>query len=129
MDEHPGDTLGKRFLTFWGALSAIAAVALLLALYRFALPSDDQERDGGAGEVRQATAESVRAAQKKEFNTVAEVEAGKVRIPADAAIPYAATVLAASKAKPGPIMTPEGTAAKAATTHDPNVSEFEKGTK
>ncbi len=127
MDEHSGDTLGKRFLTFWGALGAIAAVAGLLALYRWVfVPNDDAVIDGGAGKVRLATAEGIRAAQRKEFNTVGEVEAGKtVRIPATAALPYAASILQAQVAKPGPIKTPEAIAADGAKVHDPNLSKFE----
>src|SRR5436190_19291338 len=100
MDEHPGDTLGKRFLTFWGALAAIAAVAILLALYRWTvIPSDKQADDGGAGARRLDTLQAVNADQHKELTTVAEVEAGKtVRIPPDTAIPYAVTVLSTQKA-------------------------------
>ena len=102
MDEHPGDTLGKRFLTFWGALAAIAAVALLLLLYRLiALPSDSQIEDGGAGAKRTETLQAVNAEQLKELTTVAEVEAGKsVRIPPVTAVPYAAKVLSQQKAAP-----------------------------
>ncbi len=133
MDEHPGDTLGKRFLTFWGALFAIAAVALLLGLYRWvALPSDDEVKDGGAGAARLKLANEVRSAQAKEYANASEVEPGKaVRIPADAAVTYAVSVLKAQKAAPGPIMTMKAQAAKAAqppTTHDPNLSQFEGAT-
>jgi hypothetical protein len=127
MEEHPGDTLGKRFLTFWGALAAIAAVALLLGLYRWiAIPSDKAVNDGGAGERRTATLLDVQAAQDKEYNTTAEVKPGEiVRLPADAAVPYAARVLAAQKATPSKIKTPAAIAAEAASVHDPNQSKFE----
>ena len=53
MDEHPGDTLGNRFLTFWGALGAIVALALILLIYRWiAVPSSGTVNDGGASNVR-----------------------------------------------------------------------------
>lgn len=133
MDEHPGDTLGKRFLTFWGALAAIAAVALLLGLYRWMiLPSDNDAADGGRGSKRLELLTATKIEQKKEVENAAEVEPGKtVRIPADAAIPYAAGVLASKKAAPSTIKTPAGIAAEAAAkaasgVHDPAVSEFEK---
>jgi hypothetical protein len=131
MDEHPGDTLGKRFLTFWGALAAIVAVAILLCLYRWILlPSDTAVNDGGAGLNRANILTGVQLEQQKELETVAEVEPGtSVRIPATAAIPYAATALAAQKAAPSSIKTPAAIAAeaeaKAKATHDPNLSKFE----
>ena len=108
MDEHPGDTLGKRFLTFWGALAAIAAVAVLLGLYRWmALPSDTQVNDGGAGAKRLDILQAVAADQQKELSTVAEVEAGKtVRIPPDKTVLYAVSVLAGQKAAPSTVKTP-----------------------
>jgi len=116
MDEHPGDTLGKRFLTFWGALAAIAAVAVLLGLYRWiALPSDNAVNDGGAGLKRLELLHAVNVEQQKEFTTAAEVEAGKtVRIPPDKAIPYAVSALAAQSAKPSAIKTPATIAREAA---------------
>lgn len=128
MDEHPGDTLGKRFLTFWGALAAIVAVALLLGLYRWwFLPSDTDANDGGAGAKRIELLTTVRTEQKKEIETAAEVEPGKtVRVPAADIIPYAATVLASKKAAPSAFKTPAAIAAEAATKHDPAVSEFDK---
>src|SRR5688500_7183143 len=115
MDEHPGDTLGKRFLTFWGALAAIVAVAALLGLYRWmVIPSDSEVNDGGAGLNRANILTGVRLEQQKEVDTVAEVTAGEfVRIPAAPAIPWAATELAAQKAAPSTIKTPAGTAAEA----------------
>lgn len=129
MDEHPGDTLGKRFLTFWGVLGAIVAVAALLGLYRLAFVNRDPG-DGGAGSTRSLTLTTITADQEKEYHTVAEVEAGKtVRLPADAVISYAATVLKTQKAAPGPIKTPDGVAKeaaeKAANSHDENLSKFE----
>ena len=131
MDEHPGDTLGNRFLTFWGALGTIVAVALLLGLYRWiAIPSANAVNDGGTGNTRLATLSLVNEAENTEYSTVAEVEAGKtVRLPADTLIPFAAKSLAMQKAAPGPLKTPEVLVreqeAKAATTHDPNLSKFE----
>jgi hypothetical protein len=118
MDEHPGDTLGKRFLTFWGALAAIAAVAVLLGLYRWiALPSDTQINDGGAGLKRLETLQTVNTEQRKELTTVAEVKPGEaVRIPPDKAIPYAVSVLAAQSAKPSAVKTP-ATLAREATAN------------
>lgn len=131
MDEHPGDTLGKRFLTFWGALAAIVAVALLLGLYRWmAIPSDAAANDGGSGAKRAAILAAVQAEQRKELETVAAVDAGKtVRVPADSILPYFTTVLTAQKASPSAIKTPAAIAAEAAAkakaTHDPNLSKFE----
>ena len=131
MQEHPGDTLGTRFLTFWGAIGAIAGVAVLLGIYRWwALPSDQAASDGGAGAARAATAAEVQTAQKKEYATIAEVEAGKtVRLPADALLSWTAGVLKAQKPAPGPVKTPEAAAReaeeKAKTEHDPNLSKFE----
>lgn len=132
MDEHPGDTLGKRFLTFWGALAAIAAVALLLGIYRWvAIPSDTVPNDGGAGEARREILSKVQAAQKSELEMAQEVEPGiSVRLPATALIPHASSVLAGQKAAAGPIKTPAAMAAEAekkasSGAHDPNLSKFE----
>lgn len=131
MDEHPGDTLGNRFLTFWGTLGTIVALALLIGLYRWiAIPSADAVNDGGTGNTRLATLSLVNETENTEYATVAVVEAGKtVRLPADAIIPFAAKTLAAQKAAPGPLKTPEAMVreqeSKAATTHDPNLSKFE----
>lgn len=121
MDEHPGDTLGKRFLTFWGALAAIAAVAVLLGLYRWiALPSDTQVNDGGAGAKRLEILQTVSAEQQKELSTVAEVKPGtEVRIPPDRAVAYAVKTLAAQPAKPSPIKTPATLAREAAANPPP----------
>ena len=115
MDEHPGDTLGKRFLTFWGALAAIVAVAALLGLYRWmALPSDNASSDGGAGKKRQDYLSSTSIAQQTELNTTAEVKAGEtVRIPPVHAISYAASVLVGQKAAPSAMKTNAALAAEA----------------
>ena len=131
MDEHPGDTLGNRFLTFWGALGTIVALALVIGLYRWiAIPSANAVNDGGTGNARLATLSFVNESENTEYAAVAEVEAGKaVRLPAEALIPFAAKTLATHKAAPGPLKTPEALVreqeAKAATTHDPNLSKFE----
>ena len=127
MEEHPGDTLGKRFLTFWGALAAIAAVALLLGLYRWiAIPSDTQVNDGGAGAKRELVTAEVKAAQEKEYRRAVEVAPGKtVELTPDDFIPHAAKLLSEQKAAPSAIMTPAAAAAKAASVHDPNLSKFE----
>ena len=116
MDEHPGDTLGKRFLTFWGALAAIVAVAALLGLYRWvALPSDGATNDGGAGKKRLDNLSATTSAQQTELMTVAEVKPGEiVRIPPASAVPYVATVLAGQKAAPSAVKTPSALAAEAA---------------
>lgn len=122
MDEHPGDTLGKRFLTFWGALAAIVAVAVLLLLYRWiALPSDTAMTDGGAGKKRLDVLTAVSMEQQKELTTVAEVKAGEtVRIPPDLAIPFAVKVLAGQKAAPSTIKTIAAQAAEAAAKEAAN---------
>jgi hypothetical protein len=133
MDEHPGDTLGKRFLTFWGALAAIVAVAVLLGLYRWiVIPSDSDANDGGAGKKRLELLTTTRIEQRKEMETAAEVEAGKsVRVPPGEVISYAAKALASQKAAASTIKTPAAIAAEAEAkaasgVHDPTVSEFEK---
>ncbi len=131
MDEHPGDTLGNRFLTFWGALGTIIALALVLGLYRWiAVPSGKAANDGGVGDARLATLSIVKEEQHLEFSKIAEVEPGKtVRLPADVLIPFVAKTLGAQKAAPSAIKTPEALVreqeSKAATTHDPNLSKFE----
>jgi hypothetical protein len=121
MDEHPGDTLGKRFLTFWGALAAIAAVAILLGLYRWiALPSDTADNDGGAGTKRLDILQAVSSEQEKELITVAEVTPGQtVRIPPTKAVPWAVSVLAAHKATPSAIKTTATLAREAAANPPP----------
>lgn len=132
MDQHPGDTFSARFLTFWGVLGAVAAAALLLGIYRWvAIPSSSAPNDGGAGETRAEVLRAVSGEQATEYNQVAEVEAGKtVRLPADAIIPYAVSVLKNQKAAPGPVKTPEAAAReqeeKAKAAHDPNLSKFEE---
>jgi hypothetical protein len=127
MEEHPGDTLGKRFLTFWGALAAIAAVALLLGFYRWiAIPSDDKVNDGGASEKRLATAREVKAAQKSEYFRSVEIQPGNsVTLTPDDFITHSAGVLAAQKPVPSAMKTPAAVAAAAAAVHDPNQSKFE----
>ncbi len=131
MDEHPGDTLGNRFLTFWGVLGTIAALALLIGLYRWiAIPSGSAVNDGGVGLARLSTLATVRQDSEAEFNKVAEVDPGKtVRVPADSILSFAAQALATKKAAPGPIKTPEALVReqeeKAKSTHDPNLSKFE----
>ena len=131
MDEHPGDTLGNRFLTFWGALGSIAALALIIALYRWiAIPDAYAVNDGGAGNVRLGILSTVTTDEAAEYSKIAEVEPGKtVRLPADLLIPFAAKSFAAQKPSPSAIKTPEAIVreqeSKAATTHDPNLSKFE----
>jgi hypothetical protein len=131
MDEHPGDTLGNRFLTFWGVLGTFAALALIIALYRWiAIPAAYTVNDGGAGDVRLGILATVKSEESAEYNKLAEVEPGKiVRLPADLVIPYAAKTLAAQKAAPSALKTPEAQIReqeeKAKTVHDPNLSKFE----
>lgn len=127
MEEHPGDTLGKRFLTFWGALAAIAAVVVLLGLYRWiAIPSDSQVNDGGAGENRAKITREVKTAQETEYHRKVEIAPGKsVELTPEDFIPHAAKILSAQKPAPTTIMTPAAAAAKAASVHDPNLSKFE----
>lgn len=131
MDEHPGDTLGNRFLTFWGALGTIAALALVLALYRWiAIPSASAVNDGGTGNNRLNILARISDEQQAEFSKSAEVEPGKtVMLPADTLIPFSANTLAAQKAVPSAFKTPEALVReqeeKAKNTHDPNLSKFE----
>jgi hypothetical protein len=131
MDEHPGDTLGNRFLTFWGALGSIAALALIIALYRWiAIPAAYTVNDGGAGDARLGILSTVTTDEGADYSKVAEVEPGKtVRLPAHLLIPFAAKTFAAQKAAPSAIKTPDALVReqelKAPTTHDPNLSKFE----
>ena len=131
MDEHPGDTLGNRFLTCWGMLGTIAALALMLVVYRWiAVPSATAANDGGVGLARLSTLATVRQDSDAEYSKVAEVEAGKtVRLPAASILSFAAVTLASQKAAPGPLKTPEALVReqeeKAKSTHDPNLSKFE----
>lgn len=127
MDEHPGDTLGNRFLTFWGVLGTLALLALALALFRWiAIPADDAVNDGGAGNSRLAILSQTTQEEEAAYREAVEVEAGKtVRLPADTVIPFAAKALAKQKAAPGPLKTPEAIAREAKSSHDPNLSIFE----
>ena len=131
MDEHPGDTLGNRFLTFWGALGTIVVLGLVLALYRWiAVPAADAVNDGGAGNKRLEILARITDEQGTEYSKVAEVEANKtVTLPADALIPFASQMLAQQKASPSASKTPEALVReqeeKAKNTHDPNLSKFE----
>lgn len=131
MDEHPGDTLGNRFLTFWGALGAILALAIVLAIFRWiAVPSAQDPGDAGAGNQRLATFSLVSQETTKEYNQAAEVEAGKtVRLPPDAVVPWAARILAGQPEAASAVKTPEALVReqeeKSRTTHDPNLSLFE----
>jgi len=131
MDEHPGDTLGNRFLTFWGALGTIATLAVIIALYRWiAIPAAYTVNDGGAGDARLGILSTVTTDEAAEYNKIAEVEPGKtVRLPAEFLIPFAAKTFAAQKAAPSAIKTPDAMVReqelKAKTSHDPNLSKFE----
>lgn len=132
MDEHPGDTLGKRFLTFWGMLGTIAAVALLVGAYRLViLPSNSAPEDGGAGNARWDIFYTTEHEQEEDYAKVAEVDPGKtVRLPAEAVLPYAVKVLNARKATPSAFKTPQAIEAEAAEKqkagfHDPNLSIFD----
>jgi hypothetical protein len=109
MSEHPGDTLGKRFLTFWGGLLAIFAVGAGLAVYHWIfLPDDDADPDPEGHKRRTEVLEKVTEEQDAAYNKVAEVEAGKtVALPPDRLLGWAAKQLAVQKAEPSKAKTPE----------------------
>jgi hypothetical protein len=125
MEEHSGDTLGRRVLAFWGTVAAILAFGVVLTLGRKALaPKDDAVADGG--ESAQARTEKLRITQNEqdaEFGKV-EVKDGVARVSPVDAIPYAAKVLAAQKPTKTSSLTAKGTAEAAKATHDPNLSKF-----
>ncbi len=128
MDEHPGDTLGKRFLTFWGTVGAILAFGVAIyAVKEMFGPSDGEALDGGAGKARSAKKMLVVKEQEADFNKYALDKAkGVVTLPPTDAIPYAASVLAKQKQEkskvgvPGAAVVTPGTGA-----HDPNQSKFD----
>ncbi|MBP7950106.1 MAG: hypothetical protein KA004_10650 [Verrucomicrobiales bacterium] len=130
MDEHPGDTLGKRFLTFCGSILAILAFGAILYFgVRAFGPGDGEVADGGAGEFRTEKRRLVEKEQDAELGKFAKDEAkGTVQMPVDHLFSYAVAILKKqqeSKSKVGvpgaaPVVPEGGTPA-----HDPNLSKFE----
>jgi hypothetical protein len=128
MEEHTGDTLGRRFMAFWGTVGAILVFGVVLTLGRKALtPKDDSVADAGAAEARAERLQIVKAEQAKELNTWEEDTAkGTVRIPPSAAIGYAVEVISKQAESKSAVGVP-GTAppAGAPAAHDPNLSKFQ----
>ena len=129
MDEHPGDTLGKRFLTFWGAVAAVLAFGVAVYLVKGLFgPSDSEPLDGGVSQSRLEKKALVDKEQIAELQKYALDKAKNVvTLPPTEILPYAVSVLskqAQEKSKiavPGAIPPPTpGTGA-----HDPNLSIFE----
>jgi hypothetical protein len=132
MEDHPGDTFGRRFLAFWGTAAAILAFGVVLWLGRKVFtPSDGEELDGGAAVARKEKLNLTQREQEKEINAWSEnKEKGTVRMPTPAAFAFAAGELSGQKAAKSNVKTPEGMAAEAAApkpagAHDPNLSKFE----
>lgn len=130
MEEHSGDTLGRRVLAFWGTVGAILTFGAVLTLGRKALaPKDDDVADAGAAAFRTEKLKLVRGEQEGEFSAVT-VKDGFAKVSPVDAIPYAAKTLSAQKATKSEVLTPEGMSAKSAApaapgSHDPNLSKFE----
>lgn len=126
MEEHPGDTLGRRFITWWGVVLAILVCGAALYGLRCLLgPKSADDLDGGLASARlekRALVEKEQVAELTKYEK--DAAKGTVRIPPADAIPYAASVLSQQKAKPGPYL-PGMAPAPAAGAHDPNQSKFE----
>lgn len=129
MDEHPGDTLGKRFLTFWGTVGAILAFGVAVYLVKGLFgPSSSDQLDAGVSAHRIEKKLLVDKEQAAEIKKYAVDKAkNTVTLPPTEILPYAVTVLTQQKqekskiAVPGAIPPPTpGTGA-----HDPNVSAFD----
>ncbi len=129
MEEHNGDTLGRRAMAFWGTVAAILTFGLVLVGMKKALaPNDDAVADGGQAAFRTEKLKLTQQEQNKEYDLVSITD-GIARVSPDQSIPFAAKTLAGQKAAPSKVKTPEGAAAAAAPppgTHDPNLSLFEK---
>lgn len=127
MDEHPGDTLGKRFLTFWGTVAAILAFGVAIyAVKGMFGPDDGDALDGGMGQYRLAKKVLVNKEQTLEFDKYAIDKAkGTVTLPPADAIPFAAGVLSKQKQEKSKMGVP-GAATPGTGAHDPNKSLFEK---
>ena len=130
MEEHPGDTLGKRFLTFWGSVAVILAFGVLVYFVKsFFGPGDGDEIDRGAAKFREDRLALVVKEQETEASKYALDKAkNTVTIPTTAAIPYAAAILAQQKAEKSKTAVPGAIPPAAATpgsgAHDPNESKF-----
>lgn len=129
MEEHPGDTLGKRFLTFWGSVAVIVAFGVVVYLVKglFA-PGDGEELDRGAATFRYEKRALVDKEQDADIGKYALDKAkNTVTIPTSDAIPYAAAILAQQKAEKSKVGVPGATPppTPGAGAHDANVSAFE----
>ena len=127
MDEHPGDTLGKRFLAFWGTIAAVLAFGILIYLVKGLFgPDSTDPLDGGVGAERLARKALVDKDQEAEATKYAfDKEKQLVTIPTTDAIPYAASVLSKQKAEKSKMPVP-GAATGGTGAHDPNQSAFDK---
>ena len=130
MDEHPGDTLGKRFLAFWGTLAAVLAFGILIYLVKGLFgPSSTDPLDAGVGAERLAKKALVEKEQTEETTKyVLDKAKQTVTLPPTDAIPYAVTVLSQQKAEKSKMPVPGAAPAKTEGTgsHDPNQSAFDK---
>ncbi len=126
MDEHPGDTLGKGFLTFWGTVGAIlifgVAVYAVKGLFG---PSDEDPLDGGVSKARLEKKTLVYDEQDLELSKYAIDKAKKtVTIPPTEAIPFAASFLSKQKQEKSKTGVP-GAVTPGTGAHDPNQSKFD----
>lgn len=129
MDEHPGDTLGKRFLTFWGSVAAVLAFGVAVYAVRGLFgPSSSEPLDGGVSASRLEKKALVDAEQAAELGKYTIDKAkNTVTLPPSEIVAYAAATLAKEKqekskvAVPGAIPPPTPGAGE----HDPNLSKFE----
>lgn len=129
MDEHPGDTLGKRFLAFWGTIAAVLAFGILIYLVKGLFgPDSTDPLDGGVGAERLARKALVDKDQDAEATKYAfDKEKQLVTIPTKYAFPYAASVLSKQKAEKSKMPVPGAAPATGGTgAHDPNQSAFDK---
>lgn len=108
MDEHPGDSLGKRFLTFWGSILAVLAFGILVyAVKSLFGPSSGDELDGGLAQNRLQKKSLVDKEQAAELEKYAFDKAKKtVAMPPSELAAYAASVLSKQKETKSKIAVP-----------------------
>jgi hypothetical protein len=131
MDEHPGNTLGKRFLSFWGTVGAVIAFGVAIYVVKGLFgPSSGDPLDGGQSGHRLEKKALVDKEQTVELDKYAVDKAKNVAtLPPAEVFTYAVSVIAQEKATKS--KTPVPGAAPAATpgtgVHDPNESFFRDG--
>lgn len=108
MDEHPGDSLGKRFLTFWGSILAILAFGILVYIVKSLFgPSSGDELDGGLAQNRLGKKSLVDKEQAAEIEKYAFDKAKQVvAMPPAELTAYAASVLSKQKETKSKVAVP-----------------------